>query len=78
MKHTIVCDLIKDQIFNAVCQRAANGHNDLMKTARELLDVTDELFSEEEIQLKQRKLTFRCPPPPTKPVPPISSSRDDL
>lgn len=73
MKHTIICDLIKDQIFNAVCQRAANGHNDLIKTARELLDVTDELFSEEEIQLKQRKLTLRCPPPPTKPVPPVSS-----
>ena len=62
MKHTIICDQIKEQIFNAVCQRAANGHNDLMKIARDLLDVKDELFSEEEIWLKQRKLTFRCPP----------------
>lgn len=77
MKHIIICDQIKEQIFNAVCQRAANGHNDLMKIARDLLDVKDALFSEEEIWLKQRKLTFRCPPPPTKPVPPVSS-RDDL
>lgn len=76
MSRIIICDQLKDQIFDAICQRAANGHNDLKKTAIELLDVVDELFSEEEIELKQRKLTLRCPPPPTKPVPPTSFKGD--
>ena len=51
MKHTIITDELNEQIFEAVCQRAANGHNDLMDTAQKLLDVKNKLFTKEQIQL---------------------------
>lgn len=75
MNRIFVAKRTKDQIFEAVCQRAANGHNDLLKTARELLDVSNDLFSETEIQ--ERELVKTCPPPPREPIAP-KSFRGDL
>lgn len=72
MKHTIITDELNEQIFEAVCQRAANGHNDLMDTAQKLLDVKNKLFTKEQIQLKQIQTICKRPSSLTKPVPTFS------
>lgn len=72
MKQTIITDELNEQIFEAVCQRAANGHNDLMDTAKKLLDVKNKLFTKEQIQLKQIHTICKRPSSPTKPIPTFS------
>ena len=44
MTNFFIKDPITDKILDAVCQRAANGHNDLYETARTLLRIATELL----------------------------------
>ena len=69
---TVCLSLLGMDVFEAVCQRAANGHNDLMDTAKKLLDVKNKLFTKEQIKLKQIHTICKRPPSPTKPIPTFS------
>lgn len=44
MTKNFIKDPITDQIFDTVCQRAANGHSDLYETAKTLLRIATELL----------------------------------
>ena len=57
-------------IFDAVCERAANGYNDLVQTAENLLKVRDKLFDKETIMGSIHTYSVRTPPPPRDPIPP--------
>lgn len=44
MTKNFIKDPITDQIFDTVCQRAANGHSDLYETAKTLLRIATEVL----------------------------------
>lgn len=58
MTKFLIKDPITDKILDAVCQRAANGHNDLYETTKTLLRIATELleYSVQSQKVKENSL----------------------